>query len=356
MAQHDVAALMKEYAEKINAEIGRDVTGTPAPAAAPAPTPRKKVTAKKGEVLLSKIWGLKPSQLPCDDRSVRLPKREDWSDFMQQFIVEPDPCYTVNKSTVVASIAVLDDERTLAIGATGSGKSHMFREIAARFQMPFYRQQQFEDMNESHLIGMMQLENGSTVYKEAPLVTFVREGGIFCLDEIYRAPASVNMLLQNLLEENGFLMLPEGVPVHERKVLPHKEFRICGTDNSEGLGDTSGHFITARRQDTAFLNRWSVCLRVDYPSAKHEFKRVTKRYPDADKELVEKLIDLAALTRQGQEQGTLELAMSPREIFAACRQVERGYTPKHAISSTYLMKLPHDQEETAKALVMKVFP
>lgn len=346
----DVDALMREYAEKINEGIEQPIKAQPAPE-----RKLKTVQLQAGQVLLSDLWGVKPKDMPMDDRGVAVATEDDWSDFMKEHLVQPDPAYVVNMETVIACAAVLDNERTLAVGETGSGKSHMFREIAARLGYPFFRQQQFEDMHQGHIVGEMALEKGSTVYKEAPLVTFVREGGIVCLDEIYRAPASINMLLQNLLEDNGYLMLPEGVPLSERKVIPHAKFRICGTDNSEGLGDTTGHHITARRQDTAFLDRWGICLRIDYPTKREEVKRVMKQVPGADKAMVKQLADLATLTRQGLHQGTLEVAMSPRALYATCRQVQNGYPVKAALMGTYLGKLPSDQRDTAQALVLKVF-
>ncbi len=342
--------IVNSYVEKVE---GPDKS---VPQPKEAPKPRKKVKAEQGMVLLSKLWDIKPSSMPCDDVNIKVYTDSDWDDSVRKYIPTPDPFFVVDPYVAtVLTRAVVDGERSIATGETGAGKSHTYREIAARLHMPFFRQQGFEEMDFTMMLGSREVEKGTTRFEPAPLTIFCQQGGLICLDELYRAPASVNMLLQNLLEEDGYLMLPEGVPLNERMVVPVKSFRICATDNSEGLGDTTGSHITARRQDGAFLDRWTVAVQVNYPEATVEAERVQRRVPDADKAMIMDCIKFAQLTRDAKKEGTIDLALSPRGLVTIARQVERGYKLPAAIKHAYLDKLPEDQKQQAIALMGKVW-
>ena len=69
------------------------------------------------------------------------------------------------------------------------------------------------------------------------------------------------LALQGILEGKPFLIKKTG-----ERVIPKKGFNIIATDNTKGNGSESGRYIGTNIQNTAFLERFVMCIEHDYPS------------------------------------------------------------------------------------------
>lgn len=160
----------------------------------------------------------------------------------------------------------------LLIGDAGVGKSSLVEQVAARLGWPVYSIACSGRMRLSHFVGSFELVNGETRWRDGPLTSAMRQGGVFLADELTRLDHSEQMALAKVLD-GGTLTIPETGEM----VKADPRFRFCATGNSGGFGDESGAYNGERVSSVAFLDRFQK-LKVDYMPAEEEvslLKRIT---------------------------------------------------------------------------------
>lgn len=165
-------------------------------------------------------------------------------------------------------MADLADERMniMLYGPTGSGKSHIARQLAQKLRLPFYSQSCSEGMNESVFMGMkIPGDGGKWVYEPSRFVQFFANGGVYLLDEMDAADANL-LVYPNTAISNGWLSLElDG----GRMVKRHPNFILIGTANSAGHGGDSSYL--RNELDVATLRRFKTgMIQVPYSSAVEE--------------------------------------------------------------------------------------
>ena len=163
------------------------------------------------------------------------------------------------------SYAIMTNERLWLNGHTGTGKSSLVDEFAARTNYPVVRINFDGEVGRMDLIGREVLRevNGTTVseFVEGIIPQAMQQPCILLLDEIDFVRPEVSYVLQRILENDGALVLTED---GGRRVEPHPMFRIVATSNTKGQGDETGHYTGARTQSAAFLDRFTVWGEVGY--------------------------------------------------------------------------------------------
>jgi cobaltochelatase CobS len=143
-------------------------------------------------------------------------------------------------------------------GDAGTGKSSIARDAARGLGVSFRSVNCSGGMTEGRLVGTMvpNLSTGESVYREGPLVTAFRCGGVFLLDEVDAADENV-LLALNTLADATVWHSPDGAEVER-----HPEFYLLAAGNTYGTG--ASRVYSGRNQlDGAFLNRW-LTVAVDY--------------------------------------------------------------------------------------------
>jgi cobaltochelatase CobS len=123
-------------------------------------------------------------------------------------------------------------------------------------------------------------------------------------------------VIQRVLERNGrFTLLDQN-----RVLRPHPAFRLFATANTVGQGNLNGMYHGAQRLNHAQVDRWNIVATLDYLPPQEEIAIVQARVPAMRDErgtaLVEKMVAVAALTRQGFAAGDLSTLMSPRTVIS----------------------------------------
>jgi cobaltochelatase CobS subunit len=157
------------------------------------------------------------------------------------------------------------NEKLWLTGHTGTGKSSLIDEFAARTNWPVVRINFDGEVGRMDLIGreVLRQEDGTTVsqFVDGIIPQAMQQPCILLLDEIDFVRPEVSYVLQRILENDGALVLTED---GGRIVEPHPLFRIVATSNTKGQGDESGHYTGARSQSAAFLDRFTVWGEVPY--------------------------------------------------------------------------------------------
>jgi cobaltochelatase CobS len=199
-------------------------------------------------------------------------------------------------------------------GPTGSGKTSLITQIAARLNWPVQSVTCHGRMELGALIGQFVLVNGSTQFVHGPLAVAARDGHLLILNESDLMDPSELAGLNDIIEGQPLVIAEHGGEV----IRPHPRFRVFATGNSAGAGDGSGLYQGVLRQNLAFMDRFRV-IHVDYPDAEIEQQVILAAVPKLPAEIAARMIRVAEEVRRlflgsDTEAGELTVTMSTRTL------------------------------------------
>ena len=184
---------------------------------------------------------------------------------------------------------------TYVSGLSGNGKTFMIEQACAKLGKEFIRVQINPETDEDDLLGGFRLIDGETVFAKGPVLKAMENGAILLLDEIDRATNKI-MCLQGILEGKPVLVKKTG-----ETISPKKGFNVFATANTKGKGSDDGRFTAASIIDEAFLERFTISVDQQFPSAAIEKKILSKhmdKFDIQDDEFVQKLVTWADIIRK----------------------------------------------------------
>jgi cobaltochelatase CobS len=234
-----------------------------------------------------------------------------------ELVPELDPDYLFDRDTTLAILAgFAHNRRVMVTGYHGTGKSTHIEQVAARLNWPCIRVNLDSHVSRIDLVG-----KDAIVLKDGKQVTEFRDGILpwayqrnvaLVFDEYDAGRPDVMFVIQRVLESSGRLTLLD----QSRVIRPHKAFRLFSTANTIGLGDTSGLYHGTQQINQAQMDRWSVVTVLNYLPHDKEVDIVlakAKHYKGKEgREIVNRMVRVADLTRNAFMNGELSTVMSPR--------------------------------------------
>jgi len=254
--------------------------------------------------------------------------------------------YIVQKEAAALLVAgVMDGDKTLITGPTGSGKSSLVKHVCAKLNRPLIRINMSGDVESAALFGTLVVRGGATVWEDGAITEAVKYGAVCLVDEWELMPAEIAMGMQNLLEDGGYLYLKEKPGTSEdRMITPHANFRLIFAGNTVGQGDTTGAFSGVGIQNTATIDRFTNTIRLGYLEQKHEIDIITSK-SNVGRNTATDMVRFASLVRAAYQQGRLGLTISPRTLINWARKQQR-YSTQYALQVCYLDKLTPDDSKS----------
>jgi len=237
------------------------------------------------------------------------------------YVADIDRTYHFNAEVTLAILAGFTHNRRVMLqGLHGTGKSTHVEQIAARLNWPCIRVNLDGHISRLDLVG-----KDSIVIRDDRQVTEFQEGIVpwslqrpiaLVFDEYDAGRADVMFVIQRLLERDGkFTLLDQN-----RVLTPHPYFRLFATANTVGLGNTSGLYHGTQLLNHGQIDRWDIVATLNYLSTEEEMTIVQNRAPEfleaKKSRLLESMVNLASLTRQGFVVGDLSTLMSPRTVIS----------------------------------------
>ena len=227
-----------------------------------------------------------------------------------------DPAYSFDPEVTLAILAgFAHNRRVLVQGAHGTGKSTHIEQVAARLNWPAVRVNLDGHISRMDLVG-----RDAIVVRDGVQVTEFVEGMLpwalqnpvaLIFDEFDAGRPDVMFVIQRVLEKDGRLTLLD----QNRVITPNPSFRLFATANTVGLGNLTGLYHGTQVLNQAQIDRFNVVATLNYLSPAKEATIVLAQVPDADPAIVDQMVAVAGLTRDGFAAGDLSTVMSPRTVI-----------------------------------------
>jgi len=211
------------------------------------------------------------------------------------------------------------NRRVLIQGYHGTGKSTHIEQVAARLNWPCIRVNLDSHISRIDLIG-----KDAIVLKENKQITEFQDGILpwayknpvaLVFDEYDAGRPDVMFVIQRILETNGKLTLLD----QSKVIIPNKFFRLFGTANTVGLGDTSGLYHGTQQINQGQMDRWNIVSTLNYLTNEEEYKIIASKVSELNnksgRDIIKGMIATADLTRSGFMNGDISTVMSPRTVL-----------------------------------------
>ena len=157
-------------------------------------------------------------------------------------------------------------------------------------------------------------------------------------DEYDAGRPDVMFVIQRILESDGKFTL-----LDKNKVINQNEFfRIFGTTNTVGLGDTTGLYHGTQQINQGQMDRWNIVATLNYLKFEKELEIILAKNKGLNnksgKEKVSNMLKVADLTRNGFINGDISTVMSPRTVLHWAENSEIFKDIGYAFRVTFLNK------------------
>ncbi|MCL4185046.1 MAG: AAA family ATPase [Burkholderiaceae bacterium] len=271
-------------------------------------------------------------------------------------VPEIDQAYRFNRDVTLALLAgFAHNRRVMVQGLHGTGKSTHVEQVAARLNWPCVRINLDGHISRLDLVG-----RDAVVLRDGQQVTEFQEGIVpwalqrpvaLVFDEYDAGRPDVMFVIQRILERDGrFTLLDQN-----RVLAPHPYFRLFATTNTVGLGNLNGLYHGAQRLNHAQIDRWNIVATLNYMPRDEEIAIVQARVPQladsAHRALLESMVAVAELTRNGFAAGDLSTLMSPRTVITWAENIGIFGDPALAFRLSFVNKC----DEAERPIVAEYF-
>ena len=247
-------------------------------------------------------------------------------------------------------------------GHTGTGKTTLAEQIAARLGYPIERLNLDSNLERADIVGSPEIviDSGAPVtrFREGILPRAMQQPCMFVLDEIDAGRPDVLFVIQRALEAKGITLTEDG----GRTVQPHELFRFVATANSRGQGDEHGWYQGVRPMNLAMLNRFGAFIEVPYLDKDDEERLLTQAYPALSRPEVMEITQFAQEVRVAFKSGEISQTISPRGLHAMAQYflhfralMTAPAAMKEAVEVVVIDAAPADCEQRIRELADRVF-
>jgi cobaltochelatase CobS len=287
------------------------------------------------------------------DSDMEVPAFSQWS----EHVPDLDQDYLFDRDTTLAILAgFARNRRVIVTGYHGTGKSTHIEQVAARLNWPSIRINLDSHVSRIDLVGKdaIVLQDGKQVteFRDGILPWAYQRNIALVFDEYDAGRPDVMFVIQRVLESSGRLTLLD----QSRVIRPHAGFRLFATANTVGLGDTSGLYHGTQQINQAQMDRWSIVTTLNYLPHDKEVDIVLAKSPHYKKvkdgrDIVNKMVRVADLTRNAFMAGDLSTVMSPRTVITWSENADIFKDVGFAFRLTFLNKC----DELERTLVAEFY-
>ena len=276
-----------------------------------------------------------------------------------EYVPDIDKNYKFDRDTTLAILSGFAfNKRCLISGYHGTGKSTHIEQVAARLNWPCLRINLDGHISRFDLLGKdaitLDNEKQITTFRQGLLPWSVQNPVALVFDEYDAGRPDVMFIIQRVLEADGKLTLLD----QNKVITPNPYFRIFGTCNTLGSGDTSGLYYGTQNLNQGQLDRWNIFTTLSFLDPKVEEKIVKNKLKKMSKKNVEnipKIIKLANLVRDAFRNSDISVIMSPRTCIIWSENMEIFNDVDLAFKLTFLNKCEENDKKIVNELYQRCF-
>ena len=291
-----------------------------------------------------------------------------WEDADGNIVEHPecpaiDTNYQFREKYLVKFLTALKFRQNIWLhGSTGTGKTTMAEQVAARIGFPVPRLNLDSNIERPDIVGGVEIvvEDGAPVtkFKEGILTRAMQQPCIFVLDETDAGRPDVLFVIQRALEGKGLTVTEDGGRVVQQNPL----FSFVATANSRGQGDEKGWYAGVRPLNLAFLNRFGAFIEIDYLDREDEGRLLHQVYAGLDKSEVDNMTAFTEKVRAAFNNGEVSQTISPRNLHAMAMyylhykpMMGNAEAMREAVNTTVIDSAPADNAERLRQIYERCF-
>jgi MoxR-like ATPase len=210
-------------------------------------------------------------------------------------------------------------------------------------------------MESDSIIGRPWVNGGKMEYKIGDLPKAMQRGWMVLLDEPFKIPSGILMIIQRMMEKGGVLQIDD-MPgtLSEKQIVADPRHRLTLADNVVGTGDNIDKYGATLIQDSSLLNRIDLVLQVPYLSQEDEVNWIVEKFAPIPKvssgipkHKAEQMVRMLNLLRKGFDQSELSSPASLRNIEAWARKAIQVRDYKRAFTWVLLNRYADEGERAA---------
>ncbi|MDX5368503.1 MAG: AAA family ATPase [Alphaproteobacteria bacterium] len=251
-------------------------------------------------------------------------------------------------------LGIATGAKIYAKGPTGSGKTSLFEQIAARLGRPFWRQQFHQEMEPVELLGTWTVgENNEMVYLYSGLAEALRVPSIICLDEFDSGNPGVTAIANALLEGKPLVLTNKG----GEKIYPHDGCVIVATGNTNGMGDETGLYTSTAQQSYATMNRFNMTVVVDYMKAETELEILKRMFGERKlpEQFMRDIVKVANMIRDGFIGNKITVPISTRQVIAWANWLLMSGNARRSFNLAFANQLGQVDRGVVEEIYQRVF-
>ncbi len=275
------------------------------------------------------------------------------------YVPKVNNAYYFDEHAADVAMDVNERKNVMLVGHTGSGKTSLVYQLAARTNNSVLRSNLNGQTTIGDFVGLWTVKGGETVWVDGLLPMAMRMGYWLILDEIDFAEPAILAVMNDVLEAGGKLTLKE--KGHEI-IEPHPNFRIFATANSVGCMQNFRHLYQGTNiMNEAFLDRWR-CYVVNYLTKEQEAEVIVNtvprlknsKRPQGAQEVATAIATVAAMAREAFVKEEISCTFSLRRVLDWTEQLARHGDVLKAAKHSIFSKISKDDAEVLEGIITRV--
>lgn len=241
-------------------------------------------------------------------------------------------------------------KNTLIIGPAGQGKTlsvQCLAEILKDTHPFFYISLGSTQDPRATLVGNTHFSKESgTYFQQSPFVTAITTpNSIILLDELSRAhPDAANILLTVLDYNQRYLRLDE----KDGSVV-----KVADGVTFFATANIGNEYTNTRVMDRALLDRFTVKIEMDMLTKQEELTIIKNQHPSADIKTMQKITEIASITRQYFKDGKVNKGLSTRSVVEMAELTSDGFTLSELADMVIYPEYPSDGDIDSERTMIK---
>ena len=270
-------------------------------------------------------------------------------------VIEPN-YYWVPPVFPTIEKALIKKDVVFLYGMPGLGKDELLSHVGSKHNWETEKFELNGDMSKEDIFGFFEYKEGvGTVFTDGIVPRCMKKGIFLIIDEIDVGPMEILVTMQKMLEknsDNSFKTLYN--PMNGEQVVAHEGFRLAATGNTCGKGDETSLFPATHPLNDAFLDRFPLVIRMDYPPESVEAD-IIRKTTGLDRKKSGDVAKLAAGVRAAFRNQKLYSTFSMRRSKNLSKMIKDGVPMKDALKYTVLDRVGQEDANAIIGIAKEIF-